>query len=205
MLRTKEQRRRDGQRLQKEKIKSILIDKEKENDKRYYLPPLLKTFSNRLKRIDPWTGVSSMNHFDCTAITYYRLRQYGISNISIAVTGEHSWNEIFYNDEWWVFDPKIVTVTNGGEPIKRQSFLSKPIEKPLDTFERAKLQTLNSIPKLNRPSKIEHPIYNELKRYYSNIDDYYKTFEFKISYTKDEAQIAAMKDHGLSLVFRSHT
>lgn len=171
MFKTKEQRRREQKSLLKQRKNKELIDQKKIEKERLVYPSFIATILKRSRRIDPWHGVASFEPLDCALITFFKLRQFGMSDIRISNNTEHTWVEFKYNEEWWIFDPIAVRKLSLGEPLKRQKF-----------------------------NNVE--IYNNLNRYFYDIDAYIENFESILEYDSDEAKIAAMKDSGLNSIFR---
>lgn len=204
MDRTREQRRREIKRRQRDKLKAELKAKEKKQKERYNFPPFIKTLSNRLSRLDPWTGITKLDSWNCSLITYYKLKQYGVDELRFSVTQGRAWVEFKYNDEWWIFDPTAVSNKDLGPPIKREKYISVPIDKKLNVDQSWKFKNTVILPKIKTDKIIEYPEYNEMKRYFDDVDKYIDLVNDKLNYDKDEAKIAAMKDKVLSMVFRSH-
>lgn len=169
---TKEQRRRENERIRREKAR----DEQKqiaqlEKEKRTY-PPLITTLSKRLERIDPWNSVAALNPWDCAYVTFYKLRQFGFDQgLKIVSSATHAWVEFKFNDEWWIFDPLATKRVSLGAAVKRKKY----------TTEEE---------------------YNDMNRGYDDPGEYAKEFDRKISLTPDEAKIQAMEDKGLNTVLR---
>jgi hypothetical protein len=142
---------------------------ERKNKNQY--PPLIATLLKRLKRIDPWSGIASLDLHDSVLVSYFKLKQRDISEVRIAVTPNHAWIEFNYDDKWWIFDPLAVKDLSLGDPVKQR----------LDAKEEK---------------------YKSLARYFDKIDEYIEKYDNKISLSKDEAKIEAMKDEGLSSVLK---
>lgn len=154
------------------KIEKELKEKEateRKNKNQY--PPLISTLLKRLKRIDPWSGIASLDLYDSVLVSYFKLKQRNIEKIRIASTPIHLWVEFFYDEKWWIFDPLAVKDLSLGDPVKQR----------IDAKEEK---------------------YKQLARYFDNIDDYLKKYDDKLTLTKDESKIEAMRDEGLSSVLK---
>lgn len=127
MLKTKEQRRRDIQRLFLSKKKEKEKIAQKEEKEKYIYPQYISTLSKRIKRLDPSYGVQSMEYHDCAYIVYYKLKQSGFKDLRIICTAKHAWVEFLYNDEWWIFDPIAIRELELGDPIKRKQYVKEDV------------------------------------------------------------------------------
>jgi hypothetical protein len=169
---TREQRRRENHRLRLEKERQRKKELEEFEKKKKQYPPLIMTISKRLERIDPWNSVARLSPWDCSYITYYKLKQFGFSEgLRIVTTAQHAWVEFKFNNEWWIFDPTAVRKINLGDALKRKKY--NQVEEYLD------MQTV-----------------------FDNVEDYVMRYDKKITYEPDEAKILAMSDDGLNSVLR---
>ena len=129
-----EQRRRDRERLRKTKLKEIeRSEKEKVKQQNKY-PSFINTLLKRLRRIDPWNNVASLNIINCVYITFYKLRQFGMLNLRIAHNNTYTWIEFEYDGEWWTFEPIAVRLLKLGEPIKRVKYINNDIYNNLNRY-----------------------------------------------------------------------
>ena len=138
---TKEQHRKLINKKRLEKIKSrkkYIQQKQKEETEKIYnrekYPPTIRTMIKRIKRIDPWNTVASLNHLDSSLVVYYKLKQKGIENVRIVKAPNHSWVEFQFNENWYILDVKAVQDTSLGDPIKLKNEVTNPVYNTLSRY-----------------------------------------------------------------------
>lgn len=110
--------REDAKRKKARELKETEIAAQEKKKSNY--PEFILTLNKRLKRIDPFYGVSAMNFKESVVVSYFKLKQLGIKENRISVNNSHAWLEFKYNDVWWIFDPIAVNNKKLGDPVKKK-------------------------------------------------------------------------------------
>jgi hypothetical protein len=134
---TKEERSKKVQKLREKRHKESIRLKKKEdflkikeyNSLKY--PPTITTMIKRIKRMDPWNTVVSMNNYDSSMIVFFKLKQKGIDNVRIITTNNHSWVEFEFSDNWYIIDVSAIKNKEYGEPIKHVNDVKNEVYKKL--------------------------------------------------------------------------
>jgi len=84
-------------------------------------PPLVLTMLKRIRRISPFQGIASLDPYEATLITFYKLKQNNINEIRIGANAAHAWCEFKFDDDWYILDPVAVRDSSLGQTVKKVS------------------------------------------------------------------------------------